>query len=268
MLTGDTSPTLGDALIRGRSVQERGVVQTAVGYCPQVDALIDQLTGRQHITLYARLRGVPRAKVPGVVEWALRRLDLVEHADKPAGQYSGGNRRRLSAAIALLGAPQLLLLDEPTSGVDPVARQFLWSIIRGVASAGQSVLLTTHSMAECEALCSRVGIMVNGSFCCLGTPQQLKSRYGDGYRLKLRVSGELEPIQEFIRQHFPHSVLKEKHLNNLVYQLPPTGLKLSEAFRDLERGRETLVRDHMTSCDSHVTLGSILKVCKRSCYLM
>ena len=63
MLTGDTSPTLGDALIRGRSVQERGVVQTAVGYCPQVDALIDQLTGRQHITLYARLRGVPRAKV-------------------------------------------------------------------------------------------------------------------------------------------------------------------------------------------------------------
>ena len=98
--------------------------------------------------------------------------------------------------------------DEPTSGVDPAARQFLWSVIRGVARAGQSVLITTHSMAECEALCSRVGIMVNGSFCCLGTPQQLKSRYGDGYRLKLRVSGPLEPIQEFIRQNFPSSVLK------------------------------------------------------------
>ena len=98
--------------------------------------------------------------------------------------------------------------DEPTSGVDPAARQFLWSIVKGVVGAGQSVLLTTHSMAECEALCSRVGIMVNGSFRCLGTPQQLKSRYGDGYRLKLRVSGPLEPIQEFIRQNFPSSVLK------------------------------------------------------------
>ena len=99
--------------------------------------------------------------------------------------------------------------DEPTSGVDPAARQFLWSVIRGVATAGQSVLITTHSMAECEALCSRVGIMVNGSFRCLGTPQQLKSRYGDGYRLKLRLSGgDLEPIQEFVRQNFPHSVLK------------------------------------------------------------
>ena len=180
------------------------------------------------------------SQVPSVVEWALQRLDLTPHADKPVSQYSGGNRRRLSAAIALLGAPQLLLLvsecdthsttsshdstviitvshvcppppstqDEPTAGVDPAARQFLWSIIRGVVGAGQSVLLTTHSMAECEALCSRVGIMVNGSFRCLGTPQQLKSRYGDGYRLKLRVSGPLEPIEEFIRQNFTSAVIK------------------------------------------------------------
>ena len=157
-------------------------------------------------------------------------------------------------------------------------------MIRRVVTSGQSVLITTHSMAECEALCSRVGIMVNGSFRCLGTPQQLKSRYGDGYRLKLRVSGDHEPIQEFIRQNFPLSVLKvshhthththtsphaqlththtrtphhmhnshththtqEHHLNTLVYQLPPTGFKLSEAFRDMERGRETLVRHHVT----------------------
>ena len=92
--------------------------------------------------------------------------------------------------------------------MDPSSRQFLWSVIRGVVGAGQSVLLTTHSMAECEALCSRVGIMVNGSFCCLGTPQQLKSKYGDGYRLKLRVSGPLEPIQEFIQQNFPSAGVK------------------------------------------------------------
>ena len=185
-------------------------------------------------------------QVAEVVEWALQRLDLSAHADKLASQYSGGNRRKLSAAIALLGSPPLLLLvrggerrrkkkrgrkgeregggererersvstcifglqDEPTSGVDPAARQFLWSVIKGVVSAGQSVLLTTHSMAECEALCARVGIMVNGAFHCLGPPQYLKSKYGGGYRLKLRVSGSLEPIEEFIRQNFPKSKIK------------------------------------------------------------
>ena len=94
--------------------------------------------------------------------------------------------------------------------MDPRARRFLWSIIRGVVGAGQSVLLTTHSMAECEALCSRVGIMVNGVFCCLGTPQQLKSSYGEGYRLKVRAGsgGGIEPVKEFVRQNFSNSVLK------------------------------------------------------------
>ena len=75
-------------------------------------------------------------------------------------------------------------------------------------NAGQSVVLTTHSMAECEALCSRVGIMVNGEFCCLGSPQQLKSTYGEGYRLKVRVGGDVETVKEFIRQNFEEASLK------------------------------------------------------------
>lgn len=80
--------------------------------------------------------------------------------------------------------------------------------MRGLVSAGQSVLLTTHSMAECEALCSRVGIMVNGSFRCLGSPQQLKSKYGQGYRLKIRSTGQIEAIKEFIRQNISTATLK------------------------------------------------------------
>ena len=145
-----------------------------------------------------------------MVDWALLKLGLDQYADKPAGTYSGGNRRKLSTAIALLARPPLILLDEPTSGVDPRAKRFLWSIIRGLVQAGQSVLLTTHSMAECEALCSRVGIMVNGEFRCLGSPQQLKSLYGEGYRLKIRVAGEIEAVKEFVRQNFEESVMKVK----------------------------------------------------------
>ena len=128
-----------------------------------------------------------------MVETALVKLQLKEHADKPVSAYSGGNRRKLSTAIALLARPPVVFLvslflahmlfiyyclykDEPTAGLDPKARRFLWSVIQSIVNAGQSVVLTTHSMAECEALCSRVGIMVNGTFQCLGSPQHLKQR--------------------------------------------------------------------------------------------
>ena len=160
------------------------------------------------LALYINIILYMYPQVKRVVDWALLKLGLDQYADKPAGTYSGGNRRKLSTAIALLARPPLILLDEPTSGVDPRAKRFLWSIIRGLVQAGQSVLLTTHSMAECEALCSRVGIMVNGEFCCLGSPQQLKSLYGEGYRLKIRVAGEIEAVKEFVRQNFDESVMK------------------------------------------------------------
>ena len=103
--------------------------------------------------------------------------------------------------------------DEPTSGVDPHARHFLWDIVKGVTSSGHSVVLTTHSMAECEALCSRVGIMVNGSFQCLGTPQQLKSSYGGGYKLKIRTRGLAGPVKEFMTERLGHAVLKVRSLH-------------------------------------------------------
>ena len=225
MLTGDTFVSSGEAIIGSHHIARGArVIHHSVGYCPQVDALIDSLTGRQHLTFYCRLRGLPATNAAKVVEWALLKLGLNEHADKQVKAYSGGNRRKLSTAIALLARPALILLvscygdmhmtryhlfqDEPTSGVDPRARQFLWTIVRGLISAGQSVLLTTHSMAECEALCSRVGIMVNGSFRCLGSPQQLKSTYGQGYRLKIRTGGQVEPVKEFIRQNMSSAILK------------------------------------------------------------
>ena len=110
MLTGDTHVTSGEACIASHSVSGGGRFQDSVGYCPQVDALMDHMTGRQHLTFYSRLRGLPPAQVRKVVEWALIKLGLEEYADKPAGKYSGGNRRKLSTAIALLARPALILL--------------------------------------------------------------------------------------------------------------------------------------------------------------
>lgn len=111
MLTGDTFVTSGEAIIGSSRVAGGGrVVHHSLGYCPQVDALMDTLTGRQHLTFYCRLRGLLAADVKKVVEWALLKLDLKEHADKQVKAYSGGNRRKLSTAIALLARPALILL--------------------------------------------------------------------------------------------------------------------------------------------------------------
>ena len=111
MLTGDTHVTGGKAVIASHHVTAGGrASHHSIGYCPQVDALIDPLTGRQHLVFYSRLRGLPASHVKKVVEWALSKLDLGEHADKPVMAYSGGNRRKLSTAIALLARPSLILL--------------------------------------------------------------------------------------------------------------------------------------------------------------
>merc|ERR1719152_375298 len=104
---------------------------------------------------------------------------------KLAKALSGGNKRKLCVAIALIGAPQLVLLDEPSSGMDAASKRFLWAVIKR-RTAACSTMLTTHSMEECEALCGRLGVMVDGAMRCLGPIQSLKSRYGQGYKLDLR----------------------------------------------------------------------------------
>uniref|UniRef100_A0A3P8YQ17 ABC transporter domain-containing protein n=1 Tax=Esox lucius TaxID=8010 RepID=A0A3P8YQ17_ESOLU len=224
MLTGDIAVSGGEAFLNGYSIRtEMREVHQNMGYCPQFDALNDLLTGREHLEFYARLRGVPEKEVPMVAEWGIQKLGLVKYSNKAAGTYSGGNKRKLSTAMALIGCPPVVFLDEPTTGMDPKARRFLWDCILSVIKEGRSVILTSHSMEECEALCTRMAIMVNGQFKCLGSIQHLKSRFGEGYTVIVRVGGSppaLGPVEEFVDKTFPGSVLKEKHHNTLQYQLP------------------------------------------------
>ncbi|XP_019733077.1 ATP-binding cassette sub-family A member 1 isoform X2 [Hippocampus comes] len=247
MLTGDIPASSGEAFLNGYSIRtEMSAVHQNMGYCPQFDAINDLLTGREHLEFYARLRGVPEKEVAMVAEWGIQKLGLVKYATKPAGTYSGGNKRKLSTAIALIGCPPLIFLDEPTTGMDPKARRFLWDCILSVVKEGRSVVLTSHSMEECEALCTRMAIMVNGHFKCLGSIQHLKSRFGDGYTVTVRVGGHpplLKPVEDFVDQTFPGSVLKEKHHNTLQYQLPAGQGALAHIFRQFTDQRGTLCVD-------------------------
>jgi len=106
--------------------------------------------------------------VPAEVDRLIHSLSLQRHADRVCKHYSGGNKRKLSTAMALIGRPPIVLLDEPTTGLDPLARRALWRALTDAMAGGQCIILTSHSMEECDALCSTIGIMVNGQFKCFG----------------------------------------------------------------------------------------------------
>jgi ATP-binding cassette subfamily A (ABC1) protein 3 len=190
MLTGDILPTSGQAHLGGMDIlTQQRQVRRLIGYCPQFDALLDRLTVREHLELFARIRGVEKEALNATVVTVMRRMDLTRFENKLAGTLSGGNKRKLSVGIALIGGPPIVFLDEPTTGVDPVARRFLWNVISELCTQRQdcAVVLTTHVMEEVEALCTRVGIMVGGRLRCLGSIQHLKGRFGRGYKLEVKL---------------------------------------------------------------------------------
>jgi len=221
ILTGDVSLTHGDAYVAGYDISGRvpGGVDNArkcIGLCPQVDPLLELMTGRETLTLFGRLRGIPNQLIHDSVNNLIHALTLLPHADKPAGTYSGGNKRKLSLGIALIGNPKVLFIDEASSGMDPLARRKMWRLISNV-SKNRSVILTTHSMEEAEALCSRLTIMVEGEMKCLGSVQHLKTTYMNGYTVDLQCSMEASKHDvSRIKKHIlevalPFTTLAEHH---------------------------------------------------------
>ncbi|CAL1545765.1 unnamed protein product [Lymnaea stagnalis] len=215
-----------------------------MGYCPQFDALHDRLTGRETLNLYARLRGVPEIKIREVTDAIIEFVTLHPHEEKLAFTYSGGNKRKLSVGIAIIGDPLFLMLDEPTAGMDPVARRTLWTVLQMIRSTGRTMVLTSHSMEECEALCTRIAIMVKGTILCLGSPQHLKNKYGQGYTVVMRANidehGKTLPLHEaqaFILQSFPKTQVFAKQEAYVHLQVPET-VPLSLLFTQLEHAKQ------------------------------
>ena len=124
-----------------------------------------------------------------MVQKAIIDMDLTDYEHIRANNLSGGNKRKLSVAIALLGNPPLVFLDEPSTGVDPQAKRFMWNIVSKISTLRKksAVIITTHSMEEAEALCTKMGIMVNGQFKCFGSSQHIKDKYGTGYELEVKI---------------------------------------------------------------------------------
>ncbi|TYZ60931.1 hypothetical protein PybrP1_004334 [[Pythium] brassicae (nom. inval.)] len=194
ILTGDVLPSSGSAKLNGHDIRTQ---------LAKFDALLELLTVREHLELYGRLKGFTSTVLRSEVDRLLHELQLTSFERKLAGCLSGGNKRKLSVAIAMIGSPDLLFLDEPSTGMDPHARRFMWDVILQVSvqSRQTTVMLTTHSMGECEALCSKVGIMMGGRLRCYGSIPHLKERFGDGFLLECKLQAPAsEQVASLLQQ--------------------------------------------------------------------
>jgi ABC-2 type transport system ATP-binding protein len=180
MLTTLLPPTSGTATVGGFDIVRQGAqVRQSIGAALQEAALDSILTGREHLLLQATLQGIPSAERKQRAAALLERVGLTEAADRRVGGYSGGMKRRLDLALALVHSPRILFLDEPTTGLDPQSRAALWSEVARLAhDEGMTVFLTTQYLEEADVLADRIGIIDRGKIVAEGTPAQLKAEIG------------------------------------------------------------------------------------------
>eukprot|EP00941_MAST-03F_sp_MAST-3F-sp1_P000804 g804.t1 len=191
VLSGYFPPTRGIAHVNGFSIENQvDDIHACLGVCPQENVLFPHLTAGEHLQFFGELKNLSGKELEAEIVKRLSDVELLDVRHKGAGKFSGGMKRRLCVAIALMGSPKVILLDEPTTGLDPLARRNLWSVITKATSTS-SILLTTHSMEEAEVLCSRIGIMVKGKIRCLGRPSTLRSQLGQFYKMSLVVNQQL-----------------------------------------------------------------------------
>jgi ABC-type multidrug transport system ATPase subunit len=269
MMSGALRPSSGLCRVGGYdTTTDDGMrlVHRILGFCPQFDVVWDELTVHQHLTFYARLKGLhitgsagASASVSGSAR-IRERVEVQRVAEKvnldgdsmhmAASKLSGGMRRRLSLGISLLGNPPVLMLDEPTTGLDPETRRQLWDIVQSERGAGRSIIITTHSMEEADTLCSRIGIMAKGRMRCIGSQQHLKSQFGDGYKLQLGLESDSDATEIAVTRFVLESVCSEAKLTSklggtMAFMIPReqhdgTKVAVSRIFNAMEANKAAI----------------------------
>ena len=258
MLTGLLEPTSGTATFFGQDIlTNQAAARTSMGVCPQHDVLWPELTVKEHLDTFAAIKGVPVAGVAGEVATIIKEVGLTEKVHTQVHALSGGMKRKLSVAIALIGGSKVVILDEPTSGMDPYSRRSTWNILQN-ARAGRIILLTTHFMDEADILGDRIAIMGSGSVKCCGSPMFLKKRYGVGYVLVLvrapgaaggaasasdgaSVTGSTGDILAFMKRYVPTASIATSVAAELSVRLPLSSSSLFPTMlEDLDAAKGSL----------------------------
>jgi len=234
ILSGIIYKTSGFAAISGRNIDtDMDLIRKEFGLCPQFDVLYEDLTCAEHLQFYARVKGVENVKKE--VEYLLDKVQLLDKKNTLAQSLSGGMRRRLSIALSLVGNPTTVMLDEPTTGLDPATKRHLWDLIIQ-AKKDKCVILTTHSLEEADVLCDRIGIMTRGIMSSMGSSLSLKNRYGKGYRVSINFKPEQRGAADsYLRSIIPQAQLHTEFVGNIVYEVAKEHIQVSRLFTQMER---------------------------------
>jgi ABC-2 type transport system ATP-binding protein len=222
-LTGDLATSSGEVRILGIDIMRHPIKAKALmGIVPQEAAPFGLLTVAEHLSIFARLHGLSSKAARARAEELLRDLGLIEHRSKLSSNLSFGLTRKLLVGIALVGDPQVLVLDEPTTGLDVTSRREVWSLIRSFQAKGASILLTTHYMEEAEALCNRVAIIDHGVILVTGTLNELRSLCRQRFKVVFEENGERRTLYGEAQQDVVHQIEK---LNIVEFTVSKTNLE-------------------------------------------
>ena len=213
-LSREILPTYGKVYIDNKEINEDfDKVRSLIGYCPQFNAIFESLTVYENLEFYGLIKGAKREKIQSIIYALMDEMNLTIFKDKESGKLSGGNKRKLSVAIAIICNPPIILLDEPSTGMDPEARRYMWGVIHRMSlnRKKSSIIMTTHSMEEAETLCKRIAIMVDGQFKCLATSDEIKEKYGYGFEINLQINNP--NYEELFEKHKILSEDKEAQIN-------------------------------------------------------
>jgi ABC-2 type transport system ATP-binding protein len=199
IIAGVLKPSSGKVMIMGKDPADPNV-RALIGYCPQEHGLIEELSGMDNLLFYASLYGLDSSKAKKRAFQVLDLTGLTDHKDKPVHKYSGGMKKRLSIAISLLNDPPILILDEPTEGLDPLMRKSIWNIVKGMKKEGKSIIIATHYMDEADVLSDRVYIMDNGKIVAEGSPSELKTRYGPPASISIEFYASVVPENTLLEE--------------------------------------------------------------------
>ncbi|XP_045155421.1 ATP-binding cassette sub-family A member 6 [Echinops telfairi] len=241
MISGVTKPTSGKVELKGSSPvwgHQADSLVRFLGYCPQENPLWPNLTIREHLEVYTAVKGLKGGDASAAITRVVDAFKLKKMLDVPVEKLTAGTSRMLSLALSILGNSPVLLLDEPSTNLDPTMQQEMWQMIQAaVKSSRKGALLITHYLAEAEALCDRVAIMVSGRLRCIGPIEHLRSKFGKDYilEIKMKEPSQVTLVHMEILKLFPQAARQERSLSFLTYKLPLADVQpLSQAFHRLE----------------------------------
>jgi ABC-type multidrug transport system ATPase subunit len=238
ILSGLYPATGGTAVVNGYDLRtDIEQIHQMMGVCPQDNVLWEDLTAEEHLLFFGRIKNMRGKELDNAVQANLEAVNLWGES-KRAGQFSGGMKRRLAVACAFMGNPKLVLLDEPSTGLDPASRRQLWDLI--VAKKKEcAMLLTTHHMEEADALSDRIAIFVSGQLKCLGSSAELKSRYGKGFKVNMSFNpNRKEEAEHLLLTLAPEATMLNSISGTANYEVPKEQVKLSQFFSEFEKHKE------------------------------